>query len=115
MRSASALTGDDVAGILVGSAGIAVAWFASIAILGESPILRQALIAVARCDIPFARALTGQHVATLIVNGTQGVTGAGLTSLGIIGIKVPKAVFAAVATAPVNVRFAMTASRLVAT
>lgn len=80
MRSASALTGDDVTGILVGSAGIAIARFASVAILGESPVFRQALIAVARRDVTFARALTGHHVATLIVDGTQDVTGTGCKS-----------------------------------
>jgi len=75
VRPASALTGDDVAGILIGSAGIAITWFASIAVLGEPPILRQTLIAITRCDVSFARTLTGYHVATLIVDGTQGVTG----------------------------------------
>lgn len=226
MRPASALTSNDVTGLLVGSAGIAIAWFASVTVLGESPILRQTLITVARCDIRFARTFAGHHVATLIVDGTQGITGAGcksnwlyctsfivwvlrsydqtffigvnriwwshklviidiifiiilisfreklsvkdnqyslinnrlfiaikkynkylfkyyakywngyvlyrawlrlisslddnnyfftLTSLGIIGIEVPEAVFTAIATTSVNIRFAMTASGLVAT
>lgn len=38
-----------------------------------------------------------------------------LTSLGIIGIEVPEAVFTAIATTSVNIRFAMTASGFVAT
>lgn len=38
-----------------------------------------------------------------------------LTSLGIVGIEVPKTIFATIATTSVNIRFAVTASGLVAT
>lgn len=76
VRSTSALAGDDVAGILVGAARVAIAGFAPVPILGESPILRQTLITVARGDITLARAFAGYHVATLIVDGAQNVAGA---------------------------------------
>lgn len=77
MRSTSALAGDDVAGILVGATGVAIAGFASIPILGESPVLRQTLVAIARGDVTLARALAGHHVAALIVDGAQSVAGTG--------------------------------------
>lgn len=75
MRSALTLAAEDVAGVLVGATGIAVAGLAPVTILGEPPMLRQALIAVACGDVTFARALAGQRVAALVVDGAQSVAG----------------------------------------
>lgn len=80
VRSASALAGDDVARVLVRAAGIAFAGLASVAFLGESPVIRQTLIAVARGHVTFARAFAGHRVAALIVDGAERVAGAGCKS-----------------------------------
>lgn len=74
--STEALAGLDVAAVIVGATGVAVAGLAALVLLGESPEFRQALVAVTAHHVTFARALATLHVAALVVDRAEGVTGA---------------------------------------
>ena len=59
------LSGDDVAHVVVGAARITIAGFASVTGIGETPVFRKTLVAIASGHVALAHALAAEDVAAL--------------------------------------------------
>lgn len=112
VRPALALAAHDVAVVVVRAAGIAVARLAAVAGLGQSPVLGQALVAVAPGHVALARALAAVHVAALVLVRAEQVARARLAAVRVLLGEVPEAVPALVAPAALHVRLAVALPRL---
>ncbi len=72
-----ALSGEDVAVVVLGSTDVTLTRLAAIPIFGQAPVLWKALIAISPGHISLTRALSTKHVASLVAHGSQKVTRAG--------------------------------------
>jgi len=68
-----ALSREDVTHVVVCSTNIAIAWLTAILTVGQTPIARDALIAVSASHVPLARTFSRLLVTTLIVHGSLSV------------------------------------------
>ena len=107
MRTALALAGDHVAVVVVRSARITVAGFASVARFRQAIEFRKTLVTVPSGDVAFAHALAAVHVAALVLVSAQQMAAALLASVLVLFRKVPESVLALVAATTFHVALAV--------
>lgn len=111
MVSTRTLATDDVTIIIEGTTWVAIARLTTVSLFRQPPVFRQALVTVTSGDVSLARALAIIHITTLIVDCSENVASAALTTGGVVLGEVPEAVLADVAPATLDVGLAMAASR----
>jgi hypothetical protein len=109
--STRTLATDDVTIIIEGTTWVAIARLTTVSLFRQPPVFRQALVTVTSGDVSLARALAIIHITTLIVDCSENVASAALTTGGVVLGEVPEAVLADVAPATLDVGLAMAASR----
>ena len=107
VRTALALAGDHVAVVVVRSARITVAGFASVARFRQAPEFRKTLVTVPSGDVALAHALAAVDVAALVLVSAQQVAAALLASVVVLFRKVPESVLALVAATTFHVALAV--------
>lgn len=115
MRSAFALTSQQIAVVVIGASRVTLASLAAITSLRQAPVFRQTLVAVTPSHVAFADAFATVDVATLIFVSAQQITAAHLATVWVLFGEVPVSVLALVATATFHETFAVTLTGLDAT
>lgn len=134
VRPAPTLAGHNVAGIVIGASQIASTRFTAVLVIGETPKLRETLVAVTTGDVELAGTFTSHQIASLVADGAQSVARAGCKNLShkfcyvrddivtmrstfaafrIIQTEVPESRLATIATSTLDVGLAVAASGLV--
>jgi len=115
MRSAFALTSQQIAVVVVGTSRVTLASFAAITSLRQAPVFRQTLVAVTASHVAFADAFSTVDVAALIFVSAQQITAAHLATVWVLLGEVPVSVLTLVTTATFHETFAVTLTGLDAT
>lgn len=110
VRSAFALSGENVAVVVDGTTRVTVARLAAVLFFRQTVSLRHALVAIASHDQPFARAVTEVDVASEVVDCSKGVARASLATFGVAFGQIPEAFLAVIATTTLHVGLAVTSA-----
>jgi hypothetical protein len=106
------LAGDQIASVVQGTAGVAVTRCAAVWVIRKSIGFRATLITVPSGHISLASTLTGVHIASGVIDGSQDVASTSFATLQVLLGEVPESFATLVATTSFYVYFAVTSTAL---